>query len=146
MPFCKVTLKAKKPASVSYPKTLNTLGDHLRKRRLDLKLLQKELAQKIGVDKTSIYNWENNRISPSFYFIPKIIEFLGYVPYDTKANTLGEKIKTYRKILGLTQKKLANLLDIDTSTIGHWERGKNRPTKRHLKNLTTYFNSFSPGA
>jgi len=117
------------------------LGDHLRKRRLDLKLLQKEVAQTFGVNKASIFNWENNRISPSFYFIPKIIKFLGYYPYDTKAKTLGEKIKTYRKFLGLSQKKLANLLGIDVSTIGHWERGKNRPQKRHLEKLNTFFNS-----
>jgi len=121
------------------------LGDHLRKKRLDLNLLQKDIAKKIGVDKASIYNWENNRISPSFYFIPKIIKFLGYIPYDTKAKTLGEKIKTYRLVLGFSQKKLANLLGIDVSTIGHWEREKNRPQKRHLKKLTTFFNSFSPG-
>ena len=145
LPFCKVTLKAKKPISVSYPKILNTLGDHLRKRRLDLKLLQKEVAKIIGISKVSIFNWENNRISPSIYFIPKIIKFLGYYPYDTKAKTLGEKIKTYRKFSGLSQKNLANLLGVDVSTIGYWERDKNRPTKRHLKNLTTYFNSFSPG-
>jgi len=146
LPFCKVTLKAEKPASALYPKKLKTLGDHLRKRRLNLNLLQKEVAQKIGVDKASIYNWENNRISPSIYSIPKIIGFLGYVPFDIKTKTLEEKIKTYRLILGLSQKKLANLLGIDVSTIGHWERGKNSPQKRHLKNLTTFFNSFSQDA
>ena len=144
LPFCKVTLKAKKPISASYPKTLKTLGDHLRKRRLDLKLLQKDVAQKIGVDKASINNWENNRISPSLNFIPKIIEFLGYAPYDTKAKTFEEKIKTYRRLIGFSQKKLAYYLGIDPSTIGHWERGKNRPTKRHLNNLTTYFTCFHP--
>ena len=139
LPFCKVTLKAKKPISVSYPKILNTLGDHIRKRRLDLKLLQKEVAKIIGISKVSIFNWENNRISPSIYFIPKIIKFLGYYPYDSKAKTLGEKIKTYRFILGLGQKQIANLLDIDVSTIGHWERGKNKPQKKYLEKLTKFF-------
>jgi hypothetical protein len=38
--FCEVTLTAKKPLSEAYPKTLKTLGDHLRKRRLDLNLFQ----------------------------------------------------------------------------------------------------------
>jgi len=82
LPFCKVTLKGQKPVSAAYPKTLKTLGDHLRKRRLDLKLLQKELAQKLDISETSIYNWENNRASPSLYLIPKIMKFLGYIPDD----------------------------------------------------------------
>lgn len=117
------------------------MGDHLRKRRLDLKLLQKEVAQTIGVNVTSIFNWENNRASPSIYSIPKIIKFLGYSPYDTKAKTIGEKIKTYRFIFGFSQKQLAILLDIDVSTIGHWERGRNKPLKRHLKKLATFYNT-----
>jgi DNA-binding XRE family transcriptional regulator len=80
LPCCHITLKAQKPLQCAYPQTLKTLGDHLRKRRLDLKLLQKVVAQKIGVGETSIYNWENNLTKPALRFIPKIVEFLGYVP------------------------------------------------------------------
>jgi site-specific DNA recombinase len=32
------------------------LGDHIRKRRLGLKMLQKEVAEQLGVDKTSVFN------------------------------------------------------------------------------------------
>jgi hypothetical protein len=35
---------------------LNTLGDHLLRRRLILKLLQRQVAERIGVDKTRIAN------------------------------------------------------------------------------------------
>ncbi|OGQ13087.1 MAG: hypothetical protein A2026_07180 [Deltaproteobacteria bacterium RBG_19FT_COMBO_46_12] len=59
---------------------LETIGDHIRKRRMDLKLTQKEVAEKLGVDKTAIQFWENNRVKPSLGNIPKIIEFLGYDP------------------------------------------------------------------
>ena len=76
LPFCQITLQAQKPPSPAYPKELKTLGDHLRKRRLDLKLLQKEVAQKLGVNQDTICNWENNRTSPTLRFIPKIVEFL----------------------------------------------------------------------
>jgi len=55
LPFCHLTLKAKKPLPLGYPQILKTLGDHLRKRRLDLNLLQKEVAEIIGVDETTIY-------------------------------------------------------------------------------------------
>ena len=78
-----MALRAKKPVSAAYPKELKTLGDHLRKRRLELKMLQKEVAEKLGTTPCTIRNWEKNRSNPSLGFIPKIIQFLGYMPYDT---------------------------------------------------------------
>ena len=40
----------------------------------------------------TICNWEINRTSPQLRFIPKIITFLGYVPYDTQSGTFGKRI------------------------------------------------------
>ena len=141
LPFYPLTLKAKKPFPPGYPKLLKTLGDHLRKKRLDLKLLQKEVAVRIGVDETSIYYWENNRVKPSLIHIPKIIEFLGYIPFNTKSNNLREQIITYRQIHGLTQKELAHLLGIDKTSIGHWERGEHWPSKQLLNKFISLFTS-----
>lgn len=118
----------------------------MRKKRLDLKLLQKEVTQKLGINNTTIYNWENNRASPSLYQIPKIIKFLGYVPHDPSVKTLGEKIATSRRFLGLTQKELARRLGIDPTTLGRWERAKSQPPKKHLKKLNGLFTSLSSGA
>src|SRR5215467_7944704 len=64
LPFCHVALKTEKPKSAKYPKNLKTLGDHIRKKRLELGLLQKEVASRMGVDAESIYRWETNRASP----------------------------------------------------------------------------------
>ena len=135
LPFCHVTLRGHKPLPPGYPKSLKTIGDHIRKRRLDLKLTQKEVAERIGVDKTTIQFWEKNRVKPSLAQIPKIIEFLGRDPFEAKAESLGDKIKTYRRIHGFSQKKLAHLVGIDPSTVGAWEKGKNRPVKENLKKL-----------
>jgi DNA-binding XRE family transcriptional regulator len=85
-----LTLQAKKTPYPAYPKALNTLGDHIRKRRLDLKLLQKEVAKKIGVDETSINNLENNRVKPSLALILKITEFIGYDLMKGFPKTLGK--------------------------------------------------------
>jgi len=65
LPFCKVTLRAKKPASNAYPKKLKTLGDHLRKKRLDLKLLQKELAHRLCIDPSTLGRWKKNETQPN---------------------------------------------------------------------------------
>jgi DNA-binding XRE family transcriptional regulator len=146
LPFCHLTLKAQKPYPTGYPQIINTLGDHLRKKRLDLKLLQKDVAKKIGVDETSIYLWEGNRVKPSLSFIPKTIEFLGYIPFKMTSNSLAEQILTYRRLHGLTQKNLAHLLGIDPTTIGHWERGEHWPQKKFLNKLISFFTSFTLSA
>jgi len=49
LPFCRMRLRAEKPKSTAYPRELNTLGNHLRKRRPDLGLLQRDVAAAIGV-------------------------------------------------------------------------------------------------
>ena len=145
MPFCKVTLKCQKPASIAYPKKLKTLGDHLRKKRLDLRIQQEEVAKKLNTSTTSIYNWENNRTSPSLYSIPKIIKFLGYIPASLKARSLGEKIATSRRLLDLTQKKSAHCLKIDPSTLARWEKGESRPSKKQQEKLNALFTSLPSG-
>jgi DNA-binding XRE family transcriptional regulator len=63
------------------------MGDHIKKRRMDLKLTQREVAEKLSVDKTTIQFWENNRVKPSLAQIPKIIEFLGYDPFEKETDT-----------------------------------------------------------
>ncbi len=149
LPFCEIILKAPKPSSFPYPKRLKTLGDHLRKRRLDLKLQQKEVAKKLDVSEATIYNWENNHTSSSLYSIPKIIKFLGYIPNfipdNASAKTPGEKIVASRRLLGLTQKELAHRLGIDPSTLACWEKDKSRLLKQQLKRLKDLFTSLSSG-
>jgi len=71
---------ATKPRSVQYPESLTTWGDHILKRRLDLKLFQKEVAEILGVNVTCIYNWENHRSKPRKQYFRKIEEFLRYKP------------------------------------------------------------------
>ena len=144
LPFCHLTLKALKPLPLDYPLQTKSLGDHIRKRRLNLKIFQKEAAKKIGVDETTIWFWENNRVEPSISFIPKIIEFLGYIPFKTKYNSLGEKIIAFRRIHGLSQKKLACELGIDHSTLGGWERGEHRPIKQLYDRLISFLVNYPP--
>ena len=97
----------------------------------------------IGVDETTIYNWENNRASPSLYALPKVIRFLGYNPLPSDPKTLGEKLLAYRKLHGITQKELAKKLGVDPTTLARWERGKSRPMVNSLKAIKQLFKSSS---
>jgi DNA-binding XRE family transcriptional regulator len=85
LPICDLGLRAPKPLDRAYPTELRTIGDHVRKRRLDLGLLQRETAARIGVDKTTVYNWEAGRATPSLRVRPAVIRFLGYDPADPEA-------------------------------------------------------------
>jgi len=103
---------------------LEIIGDHLRKRRLDLGLLQKDVAATIGVDTCTITNWEKGRSEPELRFIPKIVNFLGYEPGGLKPVTLGERIKWYRYMRGISQEELARQIGIDPTTLSRLERGR----------------------
>ena len=115
-----MTLSTKKPQNKAYPKTLVTIGDHLRKRRLDLKLYQKEVARLFGVDTNSITNREKNRTSPRLYLMPKVFEFLGYSPFESNALSLGDQIKAYRIQEGLSLMRMAKILGVDPDIVARW--------------------------
>jgi transcriptional regulator with XRE-family HTH domain len=126
--FCHLTLKPKKPVHrEKYPDILRTWGDHIKTRRLDLKLTKRQLSLRFHIDDTTIYLWKKNRVRPSLTQIPKVIEFLGRDPFEKKIDILADRIKDFRQIRGISQKKLAHLVGIDPSTVSNWERDENQP-------------------
>ena len=99
LPFCHVSLTATRPLLPAYPKELNTLEDHLRKKRLNLRLLQKDVAQSLGVDTASVTNWEKGHTSLRLQLIPRIIEFLG--AYHFFVGIVAQVRRVPRRVLGL---------------------------------------------
>lgn len=134
MPFCHAELRAPKPKSEQHPKEINTLGDHIRTRRLNLRLIQRQLAEQIGVSGATITNWERNESIPVIRYMPAIIRFLGYDPLPP-ASSSHERLAGARRKLGLTQRKMAELLGIDPGTLQGWEAGDHQPSKRSLEML-----------
>ena len=118
-----------------------TLGDKIRKRRLELKMLQKDVAAFIGVSEDSVTFWENNRFFPSIKHMPKIIDFLGYYPFEIDLNSLSGKLKYYRNLKGLSHFELAKLLNVDATTTTSWESGK-VPQFLTLKRLYSILGKF----
>lgn len=83
-------LKGKKPKDKAYPKEVKTLGDAIRKRRLDLGLLQKDVAKIIGCDKISVLNWERGHTHPSAKHMPQVVIFLTQTDFGSRsAEELG---------------------------------------------------------
>lgn len=78
LPFVRVCLKSlrKKPFDFE-PKTL---GEQIKKRRLELGLSQKEVGDMLGVTSFTVLNWEKGKTEPLPQFVSKIILFLGNDP------------------------------------------------------------------
>ena len=123
LPFCHVTLNTQKPRSSAYPKELRTLGDHIRKQRLDQGLFQKQVAERMGTSEDTIYRWERNESKPQIQFIPAIINFLAYNPLSPPESPC-ERLVFYRQINGLSQRSLAKQIGIDPKALGLCENGK----------------------
>ena len=47
-----------------YPKGPKNFGERLRKKRMDLGLTMKDVAEKVGVSETTVYNWEMRNRKP----------------------------------------------------------------------------------
>jgi predicted transcriptional regulator len=65
-----------------YPATPKTLGEHLRKKRVDMQLSMTQLANLLGlgISDTAIEKWEKNQNRPTEEHRKRIIEFLGFNP------------------------------------------------------------------
>jgi len=50
--------------------------------------------------------------------------------------SLGKNIQKYRKLQGITQEKLAEMLDIDINSVSALERGKNFPSTENLSKIS----------
>ena len=115
-----------------------TWDEHIKKRRLELGLFQSAVAKALGVNTSTVTNWEKHHSEPMLWIIPKVIEFLGYKPELLATQTLGERIKAYRQLRGLSEKELAEQLGIDSATLGRWERDECKPKSKLKKDLKPF--------
>ena len=62
------------------PNEPKTLGERLKKRRLELHLFQKDVARLIGTHTATIQNWERGIYEPAGRFVARIVRFLSVTP------------------------------------------------------------------
>ncbi|MFL6260454.1 MAG: helix-turn-helix domain-containing protein [Thermoanaerobaculia bacterium] len=125
-------LRGRIPPPTWYPEHPETVGDHLRKARLDRGLWQEHVAEEFGVSISTVVNWERNHTKVATRFLPKVMAFLGYDPRPG-GRTIGERIRALRERRGLSQKALAEQLGIHASTVTTWERGRVRKPFRTVR-------------
>jgi transcriptional regulator with XRE-family HTH domain len=133
LPFCHhrltITIPPLSKAELiqkGYPDNPTTIGQHIKKRRLDLGLRQEDLAGSMGVRPPVCERWEQKNRLPSKKVWPKIIEFLGYDPRPVPVK-FSDRLVWFRESKGLRQSDLSKLIKINPVRIGRWERGIETP-------------------
>lgn len=137
--FSALNVNVRKPLGNGYNENPTTIGAKIRNRRLELQLFQRDVAVFCGVSEDTITYWENGRAEPQIHLYPKVIELLGYFPFDIDTTTIGGKIKFYRYVKGLNQEKFSKMLGVDESTIYHWENNTHAPLPHNMKVLQALF-------
>ncbi|WP_374652328.1 helix-turn-helix domain-containing protein [Dongia sp.] len=114
-----------------YKEHPQTLGEHLRKRRAELGIFQREAAARLGVNAWTYLGWEHDRKKPSVRMLPRIIDLLGYDPIAAEAGIAGV-LKAKRRGLGLSQAAMALRLSLNEGTLRRYESGEWTPKGRRL--------------
>lgn len=112
----------------------------IKKLRIDHNLNQEELAQILEVNRSTYTGWElgtntiplrklfeiSNYYKVSIDYITGLNKNNNYIYSSNKINfkIVGKNLKELRKSLGLTQKDIANLLNISVSAYTLYELGK----------------------
>ena len=65
-----------------YPKNPKTFGERIRKKRMDKKLTMKDIATRLGISETTVYNWEIRNIKPYRRTIKNLKAILGLTEKD----------------------------------------------------------------
>ena len=116
---------------------LDTVQDRIRWCRHKMGLLQKEIAQKLGISRNLYIAYETGTVD---YYpketMDKLAAFFGINVFDLlddynhfQYNGQGRAISESRRLMGLSKKAYARMLGIDSRTLDNWEKDKKRMNK-----------------
>jgi transcriptional regulator with XRE-family HTH domain len=135
LPFTRVQLKCARPKD--YCENPQTIGEHVRRRRIQLGLTQFKLAKRLGVSTETILNWEKRKKTPLITQLGGIIDFLGYYPFAEPTSVCERLLKT-RRTKGWSIEEAARHLGVDPTAWGNWERGELILFRRHRTSVAEF--------
>ena len=143
LPFCFFAIKVSQEALKTFILRKKgvipcpqTLGQHLRNRRLLLDLRQEDVARQLGTMREVYDRWERDARRPVVSEWPGILSFLGFYPFSQE--TPADLVLKARRCQGADQKRLANSVGVIHQRLRRWEQGLGIPdegTMRHLAGL-----------
>lgn len=132
LPFRNIVLNASRTTLEAKTRRLETVGDHILQRRLDLGLYQKDVAAICGVPTSTVANWEMGRSDVANRYWPRVLAFLSYEPFP-EPETLPDKLIVIRRRHGWSIAQLDKHLDTDPTTVRRWHKGVPLRRVRHRK-------------
>jgi transcriptional regulator with XRE-family HTH domain len=135
LPLVHIRLVAPRPKP--YPEHPRTLGEHIKKRRLELALTQAQAAKVLMISPSTVLNWETGCTSPSIRYLPSVFTFLGYYAFP-EPTTVGERLLQNRRKRGWSIREAAEALGIDPGTWRDWEAGKTILHRTHRALLARF--------
>lgn len=100
-----------------------TLGEHIKRCRLQRNLSQEAAATVFGVTEATVVNWEKGHTEPPVHGMAALVQFLGYDPFP-EPKTLPERMLAKRRAMGWSIREAARALGVDPTSWGNWERGQ----------------------
>ncbi len=130
------------------PEKLETIGNHLKKTRIERNIARKEAACILNAGEGALYLWEESNRTPQFKYMGAICKFLGYIPFDCTDESLSNQLFVARRIMGLTIAKVSKITGVKRQAILNIETGAvERPRKDTLNILQQFideqFTSFA---
>jgi transcriptional regulator with XRE-family HTH domain len=125
-----------------------TVGEQLRKRRLELRILQAEAARRLAVSTVTLSRWECDRLYPTWPHWPRIAAYLGCNPFDDPAlgrpkgnesldvaflltnrpECFGARILKHRLEMKKSRKQFATELGVSVKSLWNWETNRRTPS------------------
>ena len=132
-----LTLKALRKKD--YSDEPKTLGEHLKKRRKELGLRQRDVAERLGCDLFTYINWEKDRTQPVASRFRPVLDFLGYDPMP-EPQTLGERLEAKRRATGMTFDQVSAYLQWDPGSLSRYLDGTWRLSRERADILERFLN------
>lgn len=119
------------------PKDINTTAEKLRYYRYKKALLQKDVAKQIGINLSTYVSYES--IQREYYPIEELVKISHIYKVDITElldeynlflyKGQGLQLKKLRTELGITQKIMADKLNVHSRTVRQWEKDRVRMLK-----------------
>lgn len=127
-----------------YSEHPETLGEYLKKRRRELGLLQREVADRMGINHFTYINWEKDKTKPVSSQFRPVIDFLGFDPTPAPA-TLAERLAAKRRATGMTFEQTAMHFGWDPGTLTRYLNGTWRMPAGRADALERFLDGLFPG-
>ncbi len=136
-----VTLKSLRKKD--YLEVRKTLGEHLKKRRRELGLLQREAAARMGILAETYLKWEKGHTEPVASQYRPVVAFLGYDP-SPAPTTLAERLEAKRRVTGMTFSQVARHFGWDEGTLTRYLNGTWRISANRADALEEFLGTATP--